>query len=346
MAWVDAARGLAITLVVLFHASKRSVSAGSADWWIDVVDVFQTMRMPLFFAAAGIFAAKWVGERTSWPALLRSKVMLLVWVYLVWLLVRYAWFLVMPGGQKMTPYDDLVVPVWWPSGGWFIVALAAMYVIAKAVHRIPRAWVLAGASMVSVVFLAGWVEVGNHAWDGVGRYAAFFLIGVLLRGPILDAAARVGRPVALAVPLAWLAGYALCAAQGLTHAPVVGFVLPLGGVAAGVSVAVLLQRSTALRALGRGTLPIYLAHQLLVISAVVWLSARWSFGEQPVLHQGAPLLLTVLLVVTTYWFGRVAPRIGLGWLFAVPAWLVRLTGGSTPVPAVGLRAAGGGRAGL
>lgn len=321
VAWVDAARGTAIALVVLHHASLRAASAGAAPWWVDVTTMLQTVRMPLFFTLAGLLAARWVSERTSWAQMLRSKVLLFVWVYLVWLLVRYAWFLALPGGRQMTPYDELVVRLWLPAGGWFVVALAVMFVLARTLHRLPRLPVLVVAGAVSTAFLAERVQVGNIMWDGVGSYLFFFLAGTALRGHLFGAAGRTTRAGALLVVGGWVAAYLACAAGGVTEAPGVGFALRVAGVAAGVSVGLLLQRWGALQALGRGTLPVYLAHQLLVVTAVAWLASVWDLAEQPVLHVAAPVLLVAVILPVSYGLGRLAPRIGLGWLFELPRWL-------------------------
>ena len=325
--WADAARGLAIALVVLHHAAKRSVAVGSADWWLTLTEMLATVRMPLFFAVAGVFAATWVSDRRTWPELLRTKVLLFAWVYLLWIVVRYLWFLALPPvhGPSMT-LSDIALRVVWPSGGWFIVALALMFVLARAVRRLPTLAVLTSASVVSIAFLAGWVGFGNPAWDGLGSYTFFFLLGIAARDRLLGSVARVPLGVAAFVPVAWVVLYLGCAEAGLETAPVVGFALRLAGIAAGVCVALLLQRWSALRALGRGTLPVYLFHQLLVVTAVGWLASRYAFERVPLLEHGAPVLLAGALIVVTFWCGRLAPRLGLGWLFATPRWLLRLTG--------------------
>jgi hypothetical protein len=154
----------------------------------------------------------------------------------------------------------------------------------------------------------------------------FFLIGVRLRSHLLLLAERVPRWVAVVVPLAWAGAYAALAAAGMLDAPVVGFLVRLAGIAAGISVALLLQHWSGLRALGRDTLPVYMTHQLLIVTSVTAVGTLASFDTQPVLHQAAPLLLAVGLLAVTYGFGMLAPRIGLGWLFATPGWLRRSTG--------------------
>jgi hypothetical protein len=212
-----------------------------------------------------------------------------------------------------------------------VVALAGMFVVARAANRLPPGPVLAVACVTSVVFLAGWVRLDNLVWDGVGTYTAFFLLGVVLRRHALEVGERIPGWALTAVPLAWAGLYVALAVAGLESAPVVAFVLRLAGVAAGVCLALLLQESAALRALGRGTLPVYMAHQMLVVTAVAWLSAALAFDRHAFLAVGAPLLITAALVPATFALGRVAPRWGLGWLFATPAWLERLAGAPRPV---------------
>jgi uncharacterized membrane protein YcfT len=324
---------MAISLVVLLHVSKRAVDAGSATWWLDLCDLLQTMRMPLFFTVAGVFAASWVSSTRSWSSLLRSKVLLFAWVYAVWVLVRFVWVVVIPPARDPVPLSELALRILWPDGpGWFVVALAVVFVLARAVDGLPRGPVVAVACVTSVVFLAGWVHVDNLVWDGVGTYTAFFLLGVVLRRHALEVGERIPGWALTAVPLAWAGLYVALAAADLESAPVMAFLLRLAGVAAGVCLALLLQDSAALRALGRGTLPVYMAHQMLVVSAVAWLSAAVAFDRHALLAVGAPLLITALLVPATFALGRVAPRWGLGWLFATPAWLERLAGAPQPAP--------------
>lgn len=343
VAWVDAARGTAIALVVLHHASLRAAAAGSAAWWVDLTMMLQTVRMPLFFTLAGLLAARWVSGRTSWAQMLRSKVLLFVWVYLVWLAVRYLWFLVLPGGRPMTPYDELLVRLWLPAGGWFVLALAVMFVLARSLHRLPALLLLAVAAGVSIAFLADRIRLGNLLWDGVGSYLVFFLAGIVLRDRVLAMAQRMTRIAAVAVVGGWAAAYLACAAAGVTEAPGIGFALRVAGVAAGVSVGLLLQHRAAVRALGRSTLPVYLTHQLLVVSAVAWLSSTSDLAEQPVLHVAGPVLLALVVLPLAYGWGRLAPRIGLGWLFDVPSAATRRTvarGDRPPVGAGTTRASG------
>jgi hypothetical protein len=83
LAWVDTGRGVAISLVALYHAGNW---LGGTDLdvgpWQDVSTVLSSLRMPLFFVLAGLFAPKWL--EAGWRWLLRWKVLLFWWVFVVW----------------------------------------------------------------------------------------------------------------------------------------------------------------------------------------------------------------------------------------------------------------------
>src|SRR3954454_25108252 len=81
--WVDTGRGIAITLVALFHATNWLLGAGAhVQGWSQANLVMSSLRMPLFFTLAGLFAGKWV--RGAWGPLWRVKVRLYLWVFLLW----------------------------------------------------------------------------------------------------------------------------------------------------------------------------------------------------------------------------------------------------------------------
>lgn len=104
--WPDAARGLAILLVVVLHATRALGDLDlSGAWgtvlagWDRVNAALGAMRMPLFFAVAGLFAREWV--RGPWRALLASKVALFVWLLLLWPFVRALyWLCELPGASR------------------------------------------------------------------------------------------------------------------------------------------------------------------------------------------------------------------------------------------------------
>lgn len=81
--WVDTAKALSIILVVVLHTRDQfelfSMQSAHLDFF---TEVSANLRMPMFFAVAGLFASKWI--RTSWRDLGKGKLALLVWVFLIW----------------------------------------------------------------------------------------------------------------------------------------------------------------------------------------------------------------------------------------------------------------------
>src|SRR5688500_13089579 len=83
LAWPDAARGLAIGLVVLSRATKRTWSTGyEVSVLREVNETLRSLRMPLFFAVAGMFATKWT--TVPWSRLARGKLLFFAWVFVLW----------------------------------------------------------------------------------------------------------------------------------------------------------------------------------------------------------------------------------------------------------------------
>jgi uncharacterized membrane protein YcfT len=69
--WVDAAKGLAILLVALYHAQQFLRFAGvGSPLWRAFDGLLQTLRMPLFFTTAGLFATRYL--QGTWRVLLSS----------------------------------------------------------------------------------------------------------------------------------------------------------------------------------------------------------------------------------------------------------------------------------
>ena len=123
--WVDAAKGMAILLVALHHAvillGQMDLTAGP---WGQVNRTLQVFRMPLFFAASGLFAASVINR--PWKVLWSSRLSLLAWVFLLWSVIRFLYFTVLPmeaRPQETNLMKLLAAPLLPTSGLWFIHAL-------------------------------------------------------------------------------------------------------------------------------------------------------------------------------------------------------------------------------
>ncbi|HXV92629.1 MAG TPA: acyltransferase family protein, partial [Pseudonocardia sp.] len=137
--WVDAAKGIAILLVVAHHAVMFLEATGHAPGPVVVVNTaLASLRMPLFFLASGLFAAGPLAA--PWRTLLHRRVAFFLYLYALWTLIRFVFFSVVP--QTVNPDETsslavlalaLVVP---GPGMWFLYALAVFSVLGKLMRRV------------------------------------------------------------------------------------------------------------------------------------------------------------------------------------------------------------------
>lgn len=301
---MDAAKGLAIVLVVLFHSvlflHANELTAGA---WRLLNGLLDTFRMPLFFLASGLFAGRSLTR--PWSELFRSKIALFLYLYALWSVIRFAVFQVVPWTLPSTDAGDLrnlLLAFVWPSSGlWYIYALAIFFVIIRASHgRIsPRVQIIA-ALVLAAVAGGGVVQTGNTGWDKMALNLVFFLAGChASRAILVQWAPRLrSLPLLLALGVCFVAATGGAYVAGLSG--VVGVRLALSVLAVIVGVGVAVHLSTLPRSwdlfgyLGQRTLPIYLVHYLVIAAAVVTLD-KWVTGPPPGwLAWSSPVLFTVL----------------------------------------------------
>lgn len=269
--WVDAGRGLAIILVALYHATDwLSVGFDTSSWQLASA-MLATLRMPLFFVLAGLFAGKWL--TASWSSLWKSKLALFVWVFLVWGAIGSIASVI---GRLMQGYElgefspPAILRAWLLSPIaprfelWFIWALALFFIAAKLLRRVDPRIQLTVAALVSAVALSGW-ETANIGWSGALKYFVFFLAGIYLKDRILSWGHRPPGPLLVGSILAWAALSVAIPLLDLRTIPGLYFVNCVLGVLAGVSVSRALTRVPRLAAIGANTLPVYLTHTPLII---------------------------------------------------------------------------------
>lgn len=283
LAWPDSTRGLAILLVVLLHSTLWVGYLGESSAALTFMNsTAASLRMPVFFCVAGIFASKWMAA--DWRDLITSKLALLMWVFLMWQPVFFGFKYL---AARTLPEQDpsllghlarMIASPIRPNGEtWFLWALVVYLVVAKLLRNVPPAAHLAAAGIASLIFnglIRPWLGADNVRLMGAGLELVvplyfFFAAGVLLRSRILSAAQKGRWPTFVSIAAVWAIGASIAGAMGVSRAPVLEFILQVSGCAAGICIGALLQKTNWLRRLGRDTLPIYVGHMLFVSLAVI-----------------------------------------------------------------------------
>jgi hypothetical protein len=131
--WADAAKGVCIILVVAWH-----VGLPVPGLWGTLGEQFLPLRMPLFFAISGLFAANAVHR--PWRAVARGRIAGFLYLYALWLLIHTVVLASTPDfpTDRATSALGLVAQLTiTPSNLWYLYALALYCTLAKATRRLP-----------------------------------------------------------------------------------------------------------------------------------------------------------------------------------------------------------------
>lgn len=330
--WIDTARGIAIVLVVLYHAVMYLGVAGIDSPWSRVTTPLDTFRMPLFFFMSGLLAPS--ALRLGYRELFRKRILLLVYLYVLWSTAQTTYSILMPpfgADEGSDPWSALVTIFIWPHPNlWFIYALPLYFTIAWLVRRAPVAVQLGGAAIVSAAFGTGALSVVGVSWDKTGRYLFFFMLAIHVAPLVrrLAPRARLWHVVALFVVYAGV--FVVTIYTSARHLPFVLIASGLVAVAAGVALSVVVSRIRWLsffERLGSRTLPIYLVHTFPMVAVA---GALFPIAD----HVPSALSITLppVLVIGSIGLALLANRL-LGrvpgvFTFPIPRWT---TQSSSPV---------------
>jgi fucose 4-O-acetylase-like acetyltransferase len=296
LAFMDAARGIAILLVVLGHVFRGLIDAKlkGADVLGTPTYFIYTFHIPLFFLCSGLFAERAAARAAK--DFLSSLGIRLLWPYALWYCVQVA-AITMAGSlvnHAIPPSSDSYLQVLWSPGGqfWFLYCLLFMQLGAYILLRIGgRAAVLVGALMaLSLNSLFALPPV----WSQFCANTIFFALGIAAGGAAEARALlmRWGRPT-LAAPILAVGWFGFASAMFLRHAGYAGVADIAAGVLGAGAVLTIsswrrIERSAVLGYLGRHSLSIYLLHVLFVAGARIFAS-KLLHVDSAVLF--APLLL-------------------------------------------------------
>nr|WP_225443094.1 acyltransferase family protein [Lolliginicoccus lacisalsi] len=321
--WVDLAKGLTITLVVLLHAVGMLTRNDLApDFWTTINGFLQPIRMPLFFVASGLFAQGML--RMTWATMLRSRVAHLFYLYTVWLLMFFVVHNLLPDDVSHKGYAKLssvITGFTSPSNAlWFIYGLALFAIVAKAIQRLPLVVQFGFAIALSVS------AYGSHfifddlgfGWRNLGSYFVYFLLAIHAKPIIVRFSHLANGPRLVAALAAYTAVFVPIMVLDVLPMPELKLVVTTVGLLLGVLVASALVGTRAgnlFQSIGTRTLPVYVMMDMLiavVVYAFIKTSAVTSLLAVTVV---APLIVTALVVAIALALHGLMVRLGMNFMF-------------------------------
>ena len=351
VAWVDAAKGLCIILVVMVHATIGvEIAMGERGFMHAVVAWARPFRMPDFFLISGLFLSLTIDR--PWRRYLDRKVVHFLYFYLLWLTIQFAFKapgMAAEAGDWTAPLTGWLEALWQPFGTlWFIYVLPVFFLFTRLVRGLPVWFVLAWAALLEALP----VHTGSVVFDEFAQRYVFFFIGYAFAPHVLSFAATVARRPGIVI--AGLAVWGLVngllvftpapdalgfliqgeigdtgATGGLSELPGISLVLGLAGALAIVAVAALVARApwaAWLRWLGRHSIVVYLAFFLpMAVTRIVLVQTGLipGVGLMALVTTVAGIAGPAVLYALVAWSGRGR------FLFTRPAWASIERGGVT-----------------
>jgi fucose 4-O-acetylase-like acetyltransferase len=277
MAWLDAAKGIGIILVVAFHVVGGALRSGLLPQNGLLDDTFYavyTFHMPFFFFLSGVLLKDRLHNRAEVKSLILASGLKLLYPYFLWGYIQVLVIFAL-GKFVNTPISlgwlDIVSPLWSPpSQFWFIYVLFFLQMIA-----VLFLWFSMDLALLCVAVMARVLAASfglQTVIDEMCLFGIFYVAGVLL-GPRMKQWPTMLRHPALvsAVLLVVASANAMWAlGAGITNYYSL-YTLPAAiiGTAALLALSAVPQVSSnaILNLLGRRTLTIYLTHILCVAGA-------------------------------------------------------------------------------
>ena len=327
---VDAARGVAIVLIVLSHVERGLATASlmPADTAEALDRLLYLAHIVAFAYLAGLFVRRGV-ERDGPRTAVARRTTLLVWLYLLWTVIQGSVRVAASSVSNTAVTVGDVVRVWIPEGQlWFLPWLVAVTVVAA----LSRPWVsrsrmigVLGATAALAVAVWGYepLYVFTRGW----ALLLPFLVGCVVTHSRHAALARRTLPVVVAAVVGtavWLwIGLGTDATPPTNDGDgrsletvALGLVGSAAGTAAILAIAGLLAVSPAARVvsvIGRRSLEIFLAH--IVVTAGTRIVLVQVHVTDTWIHVVAGTSLGLVLPIGV---AVLAERLGWSWLFGLP----------------------------
>ena len=283
--WIDAARGIAIVLVVFGHVLAGLVPPGiwpSSPGYDYTMYLLYTFHVPVFFLVVGINARRSLeGGKKKFVL---NKLWLVGYAYIVWSLIQGSVEVAL-ARQVNNPMtgESLATIAWKPIDQfWFLYVLLICHLIAAVL--VPKLRFLLLALAVA------WFGLGMHITSDVGggvHMILFYALGVVLAVPIKEwKVSRGFTSMGFSLGI-WAMVVAASYAAWRNGLPIYSWiVLPvtLAGIAGTIWTAKALQgwASSLLAIAGRYSMSIYVMHVLAAAGFRILLVAVHI--RQPLLH--------------------------------------------------------------
>ena len=207
--WIDFAKGVAITLVVLYHCGLFLKELDLAEGTGRIRSLLLFYPMPMFFFVAGLTSRRML--TWSFPDLWRRRLLTLVYLYVLWSLIRVVFYLIVPPlrsteSNPTDPLSILLLPIWPTSSYWFVWALAIFTLLAWLLRGVPPAIQVAAAALLGIAATTPWlIDLNNVGWDRVAQNLVFFLVAMFIPHQTYRFAARIRLWHAIALAAAYAA---------------------------------------------------------------------------------------------------------------------------------------------
>ena len=329
-AWMDVAKGTAMFMVVIFHTSLYFGHADITGYPGRLKQFLEAYPMPAFFLISGLFAYRVV----SWtfPQLWKRRLIPLLWLYVVWSLVRFVFYILVPGTNgdlgalpATDPRSILLLLVWPSNSYWFLYAM--FWFTLGRVGAAPRAHLAEGrrrradlrrrsprASRISA----------TSGGTGPPRSSSSSCSGRCSTSRSPPGSRSPGRGRSWPSPSSTSSGpsavVAIPGARGVPFAVTVMQLLAVaGGFLACKYIAMVRPLASVFGTIGEWSLQIYLLHIFIIVS----LAALLEFLLPPIGGVVGALIVTAAAILTTYvavLLSKLTTKVR--WLY-VPPWTAR-----------------------
>ncbi|WP_345801561.1 acyltransferase [Microbacterium sp. AZCO] len=305
-AWVDVAKGVAMFMVVIFHTSLYFGHADITGYPGRLKLFLEAFPMPAFFVISGLFALR----VSTWtlPQLWKRRLLPLLWLYVVWSLVRFVFYTIVPGTNgdlgalPATDWRSIALLFVWPSNSyWFLYAMFWFTLGVWALRRVPVWLKVAGAALVSAAITSGFATLNNLGWNRTAALFLFFLIGALFYDRITKGITKAGPWTLVGLAVLYLGASAVVVAvphvRGVPFAVTIMQVLAIAvGFVASKYIAMVRPLAAVFGTIGEWSLHIYLLHIFIIVSMASLL--EWILP--PIGGALGAGIVTVCAVLTTY----------------------------------------------